>query len=63
MKEITPKTLAEFKTKAKALGYKVTKKSNERIGEFYLAERKDVGEVTGTFCPRYPRDSYLFLAA
>ena len=49
MKEIKPKTLPEFKAKAKALGYKVTKQSNERIGEFFIAERKDVGEMMGSF--------------
>jgi len=63
MKEIKPKTLPEFKTKAKALGYKVTKQSNERIGEFFIAERKDVGEMMGSFCPRYPRDAFLFINA
>jgi hypothetical protein len=57
MKERTFKTLDAFKTAAKAAKASVVKRNNERLGDFYIAERG--GSPVGSFCAKYPRDSYL----
>lgn len=56
--EVKPKSLDNFKALAKQHGYKVVKKNNARLGEFYIAEDES-GDPVGSFCPKYPKDAYL----
>lgn len=57
MKERNFQSLDLFKAAVKASKYKLVKRNNERLGDFYIAEGKN-GPV-GSFCAKYPRDSYL----
>ena len=50
-------TLAAFKKAVTLRGYTLSKRNNPRIGDFWLALIGD--NPVGTFCARYPRDSYL----
>ena len=57
MKERNFKTLDAFKTAAKAAKTRVVKRNNERLGDFYTAERG--GSPIGSFCAKYARDSWI----
>ena len=59
MKERSFKSLADFQAAAKAKGYKVQKKNNERLGDFYIALKGS--SPVGSFCARYARDSFMFI--
>lgn len=55
--EVKPKSLDNFKALAKQMGYNVEKRNNNRLGDFYVAFKE--GDPVGSFCPKYPKDTYL----
>jgi hypothetical protein len=54
-------TLDAFKKAAKLRACLLVKCNNPRIGEFWRAEIADT--TVGSFCARYPKDSYLLSEA
>lgn len=56
--EVKPKSLDNFKALAKQMGYTVQRKNNARLGDFYVAYKGEDNPV-GSFCPKYPKDTYL----